>query len=300
MSTTFTTWVEWIAQNGTALAIVLGVFGALVAHTIAAGLRLNNGFRLVAATAGFGALFAAGQSALGQRTNASANAQASASESRRAEGPRGLRARARALIDRVPDDLSLSMARQEVISFAAGFTTPPLRQFAGVASDTTAHALAAYFADALQSLRTDSAACITFLFGVLNGNLPPELSTDLEGRYYKLAAQVAKEGRETPQIPIDEKTATAVALEMRFWLWRTYGDRGDEMLTLLSNPDNALSKPRQVCAAATAAYGMIADMPRSRGGKLMRYMLYRRPGEKNAGSVKQGVPIAEQLRANAK
>jgi hypothetical protein len=48
----------------------------------------------------------------------------------------------------------------------------------------------------------------------------------------------------------------------------------------MSDPANGMSKPRQVCSAAIAVYSTIADMPRTRGGKLMRYMLDRGPGQR--------------------
>ena len=289
------TWIETISRNWNLIAILAGLVGALAAHVIASRFQLNNGFRLIITCAGFAALFIAGQSALGQRSNAPRDdLTPSRSDLSRAD-PKGIRARARALLDRVPDDLTIATARQEVISFAAGFTTPPLRQFAGVASDTTAHELAVYFADALRDLRGDSVACVTFLFGVMDSNLPPELSTVLEGRYYKLAARAAKEGRETPQLPVDSVAAIPLGREMKLALRRTHGARAEGILKLMSNPANVLSQPRQMCAAAIAVYSTMADMPRSSGGKLMRYMLHRRPGERRSGGLKGGVPIKDQL-----
>ena len=290
MSTTFTSWIEWITHQGTALAVVLGVFGALLGHTIASHLRFANGFRFVAASAGFAALFLAGQSTFGQR-NTTADSDVTASQG---NAPKGLRARARALIDRVPRDLTLANARQEIISFAAGFTTPPLRHFAGVASDTTAHELAGFFADALLDLRRDSVACVSFLFGVMDSNLPPELSTELEGRHYRLAGRIAKEGRETPEVPVDSVAAIPLGKEMALGLWRKHGERAERMLELMSDPANAMSKPRQVCSAGIAVYSSIEQMPRSRGGRLMRYMLHRRPGERNRGSLSPETPLVQR------
>lgn len=287
------TWIETISRNWNLIAILAGLVGAFVAHSIASRFPLNNGFRLIVTCAGFAALFVAGQAALGQRS-------AAASDGPRADSsqadPKGLLARGRALLDRVPDDLTIATARHEVRSFAAALTTPPLRQFAGVASDTTAHELAVFFADALRDLRGDSVACITFLFGILDSNLPPELSTELEARYYKLAARAAKEGRETPQLPIDSAAAIPLGKEMKSGLRRAHGARADGILKLMSNPANALSQPRQTCSAAIAVYSTMADMPRSSGGKLMRYMLYRRPGERRDGGLERGVPIKDQLR----
>lgn len=288
-----------MSRNWNLIAILAGLVGALAAHAIASRFRLNNGFRLVVTCAGFAAVFVARQSALGQRSNARRDdLTVSRSGSGRAT-PKGLRARARALLDRVPDDLTIATARQEVINLAAGFTTPPLRQFAGVASDTTAHELADYFADALRDLRGDSVACVTFLFGVMDSNFPPELSTELEGRYYQLAGRAAKEGRETPLLPVDSVAAIPLGKEMALGLWRTHGARAEGILELMSNPANAKSQPRQVCSAAIAVYSTIADMPRSRGGRLMRYMLYRRLGQSSTGSVKSGVPLEDQMRAKA-
>ena len=290
------TWIETISRNWNLIAILAGLVGALAAHAIASGFRLSNGLRLLVTCAGFAALFVAGQSALGQRSKASGDdVTVSRSDSSRAT-PKGLRARARALLDKVPDDLTIATARQEVVSLAAGLTTPPLRQFAGVASDTTAHELAAYFAHALYELRGDSVACVTFLFGVMDSNLPPELSTELEGRYYELAARAAKEGRETPQLPVDSVAAIPLGREMKLALRRAHGARAEGILKLMSNPANALSQPRQVCSAAIAVYSTMADMPRSSGGRLMRYMLHRRPGERRSGGLKSGVPIKDQLR----
>ena len=285
------TWIESITHDWNLVSIFVGLIGALAAHAVASRFNMNNGFRLVLAAGGFGALFAAGQSALGQRDD---DLTALRSDSNSTTAPRGLRARARALIDRVPRDLTLATARQEVVSLAAGLTTPPLRQFAGVASDTTAHELAGFFVEALFELRRDSVACVSFLFGVMDSNLPPELSTDLEGRYYKLAARIAKEGRETPQIPVDSVAAIPLGKEMAFGLWRKNGARAERILDLMSDPANALSKPRQVCSAAIAVYSTIDAMPPSKGGRLMRYMLYRRPGERHRGSLSPDTPVLER------
>ena len=58
--------------------------------------------------------------------------------------------------------------------------------------------------------------------------------------------------------------------------------RAREILTVMSNPANGLSKPRAVCDAATAMYAAIADLPASEGGRLMRHLIGRQavaPGE---------------------
>jgi hypothetical protein len=287
------TWIESIAHQWNLVSIFVGLVGALAAHVVASRFNMNNGFRLVVAAGGFAALFVAGQSALGQRSVPPSGGLTA--DSSRAN-PKGLLARGRALLDRVPDDLTLATARQEVISFAAGFTTPPLRQFAGVASDTTAHEIAVYFADALRDLRGDSVACVTFLFGAMDSNLPPELSTELEGRYYKLAARAAKEGRETPQRPVDSAAAIPLGREMKSGLRRTHGARAEGILKVMSDPANVMSRPGQMCSAAIAVYSTMADMPPSSGGRLMRYMLHRRPGERRSGGLQRGVPIEDQLR----
>jgi hypothetical protein len=285
------TWIESITHDWNLVSILAGLVGALAAHAVASRFQFNNGFRLVLAASGFAALFAAGQSALGQRSD---DLKASRPDSVSTTAPKGLRARAGALIARVPRDLTLATARQEVISFAAGFTTPPLRRFAGVASDSTAHELAGFFADALLDLRKDSVACVSFLFGVMDANLPPELSTDLEGRHYELAGRIAKEGRDTPQVPVDSIVAIPLGKEMALGLWRRHGKRAEGMLKLMSDPANALSKPRQVCTAAIAVYSTIDAMPPSKGGRLMRYMLYRRRGERIRGSLSPETPVLER------
>jgi hypothetical protein len=51
--------------------------------------------------------------------------------------------------------------------------------------------------------------------------------------------------------------------------------RAREILAVMSDPANGLSKPREVCEAATAVYSTIADMPPAQGGTLMLYMLAR-------------------------
>jgi hypothetical protein len=279
------TWIESIARNANLIAILAGLIGALAAHAIASRFEVNNGMRLVVASAAFAALFVAGQSALGQRHDAKTGSRAASTD------PKGFRAKARALLDRVPHDLTIATAKQEVVTFAAGFATPPLRQFAGVASDTTAHALAGFFAEALFDLRSDSVACIRFLLGVMDSNLPPELSAELESRHYQLASRIAKEGRETPQVPVDSVAAISLSKEMALGLRREHGRRADQILKLMSDPANALSKPRQMCSAAIAVYSVVDAMPRSRGGKLMRYMLHRRPGERNHGSLSPETPV---------
>jgi uncharacterized membrane protein YeaQ/YmgE (transglycosylase-associated protein family) len=276
-------WVESIARNGNVVAIIAGIIGALIAHAVASWFELNNGFRLVAAATGFAALFVVGQSALGQRSESRLrntlieDAMFSRSEFRAvAEKDPGFRTRARAFLDSLPDGETLADVREKVVNWTRENTTPPLWKYAGVAADTTGAALASFFEDALRELQGNPVACVDFLNGVLLSRLPSELSTGLETRFHELAARVAEEGRRSPQPRVDSLSALPLGKMMASRLRQAHGERRRrEILALMSDPTNGRSKPREVCAAATAVYGAMADMPRSKGGKLMRYMLDR-------------------------
>jgi hypothetical protein len=278
-------WVELIARNGNVVAMLAGVLGALVAHALASRFELNNGFRLIVAGAAFAALFVAGRSALGQRSESRLrntlieDAMFSRPEFHAlSEKDAGFRTRVRAFLDSLPDGATVADVREKVVTWTREQITPPLRKYAAVAADTTGAALANFFEDALRELRKDPVACVSFLYGVLDSRMPPELSSDLERRFHELAARVAEEGRRSPQPRVDSTTAVAVGRLMFSRLRQAHGERrARELLTLMSNPANGRSKPRETCAAATAVYSTMADMPPSKGGKMMRYMLDKQP-----------------------
>jgi hypothetical protein len=280
------TWAELLARNANVVAIIAGVVGALVAHAIASRFELNNGLRLVVAGAAFAALFVVGRSAAGQRTESRLrntlieNAMFSRPEFREiAEKDSGFRARVRAFLDSLPEDASVAAVREKVVNWTReNATTPPLWRYAGVASDTTGAALASFFEDALRELQAEPSACVRFLDGVLFSRLPSELSSGFETRFQELAGRVTEEGRRSPQTRVDSISALPLGRMMTRRLWQSHGERrGREILMLMSDPATARSKPRELCAAATAVYSAIAGMPPPKGGKLMRYMLDRQP-----------------------
>src|SRR5688500_5666292 len=214
----------------------LGVLGALIAYAVASRLGLHNGFRLVLAVAGFAGLFVASGGFLPRPQGESQLEDAAAEEN----------------------------------------TAPPLWKYAGAATDATGSALAGFFEDALVELRGDPVVCVNFLYGVLHSRVPPQLSWRLERRFKKLTARVAEEGQRSAKLRVDSVSAVELGRLMVTRLRASHGEgRAREILRVMSDPANGLSKPRDVCDAAIAVYSAIADMPPSEGGKLMRYLLDR-------------------------
>jgi hypothetical protein len=229
------TFIESIVQTASAMPLAFAVLGALLAYAIAARLGLRQGFRLAVAFAGFGALFIACDGYAPRLTS-----------------------------DSTPTDETGEPA------------PPPLWKYAGVATDTTGAALATFFEDALRELHAEPVRCVNFLYGVLHSRVPPQLSRRLEKRFEKLTARVVDEGQRSAQPRVDSLSAVALRGLMVTRLREAHGERrAQEILTVMSDPANGLSKPRAVCDAATAMYAAIADLPVSKGGKLMRHLLDR-------------------------
>lgn len=239
------TWIDAIVHGGNGMAMAFGVLGALIAYAITSRLGLHNGFRLVLAVTTFAVLLVLGGSAPGQRTAVRfRNTRIGEMFSRRE-----------------PRDVPSS---------------PPLWKYGGVASDTTGAAIASFLEDALRELRGDSVVCVNFLYSVLHSRVPLQLSIGLDIRFRKLTARVVEEGQRSPRPRVDSRSAVTLGRMMVTRLRESHGQRrAREILTVMSDPANGLSKPGAVCNAATAVYSTIADMPPSDGGKLMRHMLER-------------------------
>jgi hypothetical protein len=239
------TFIESIVQGASAMAMGFAVLGALIAYAVAAHLELREGFRLAIAVAGFVALFAVGAGYTPRLTGDSTSADETAETA-----------------------------------------PPPLWKYAGVATDTTGAALATFFEDALRELQAEPVRCVNFLYGVLHSRVPPQLSRRLENRFEKLTARVVEEGRRSAQPRVDSLSAVALRRLMVARLRESHGEgRAREILTVMSDPANGLSRPRAVCEAATAMYSTIADMPPSEGGTLMRYMIDRQVVAPARGAV---------------
>lgn len=212
----------------------LGVLGALIAYAVAARLGLHNGFRFVLAVVGFVGVFLLSGGSTPRLDN---------------------EARAEDTTDK--EDIA-----------------PPLWKYAGAATDTTGAALAGFFEDALQQLRGEPVVCVNFLYSVVHSRVPAQLSWRLERRFKKLTARVVKEGERPSNIRVDSASAIALGGMLMTSLRSAHGEhRTREILTVMSNPANGLSKPREVCEAAAAVYAAIADMPAPKGGQLMRHVL---------------------------
>jgi hypothetical protein len=233
------TWIESFVRSANGLPMAAGVLGALIAYAVAARLGLHNGFRLGLSVISFAALFVVGG---------------------------GFLPRPRALLDGLAEGSSEADERKN--------TPPPLWKYAGFATDATGTDLASFFEDALRELQGDPVACVNFLYSVVHSRIPTQLSIGLEIRFQQLTARVAREGGRSAQRRPDSLSAVALNEMMVRQLRASHGERrARQVLTIMSDPANGLSKPREVCEAATAVYSAIADMPPSKGGALMRYML---------------------------
>ena len=224
----------------------IGVVGALIAYAVAARLELRRGFRLVLAVAGFVALFLVAGGSTPRLQGESRPQNTTAEEN----------------------------------------TVPPLWKYAGVATDTTGAALASFFEDALRELRGEPVVCVNFLYSVLHSRVPPQLSWRLKRRFQKLTVRVVEEGERSARPRVDSSSAVALGRMMVTRLRASHGEgRAREILTVMSEPANGLLKPREVCEAATAVYSTIADMPLSKGGTLMLYLLARQTVAPARGAV---------------
>lgn len=279
------TWIDSIAQSANGMPMAFGVLGALIAYAVTSRLGLHNGARLILAVVGFAGLFVLGGSRPGRRTRAEVRnaiieeAMFSRPEFRDIEQKdSGFRSRVRAFLDSLPDSASLEDVRGTVVEWTAenAPAPPPLWKYGGVATDSTGAALASFFEAALRELRGDSVVCVNFLYGVLHSRVPPQLSSGLETRFEELTARAAEEGRQSPQPRVDSLAAVTLGRMMVTRLRESHGQRRTrEILTVMSDPRNGLTRPSAVCDAATAVYATIAGMPPSKGGKLMRHMLDR-------------------------
>ena len=118
--------------------------------------------------------------------------------------------------------------------------------------------------------------CVNFLYSVLHSRVPPQLSWRLERRFKKLATRVAEQGQRSARPPVDSSRALGLSRMMVARLRASHGeDRAREILAVMFDPANGLSKPREVCEASTAVYSTIADMPLAQAGTLMLHMLAR-------------------------
>ena len=235
------TWIESIVRSANGIPMAAGVLGALVAYALAARLGLHNGVRLGLSVVSFAALFVVGG---------------------------GFLPRPRAILDDLSNDASDADERKN--------TPPPLWKYAGFATNATGTDLASFFEDALRELHKDPVVCVNFLYSVVHSRIPTQLSIGLEIRFQQLTARVAREGGRAAEPRPDSLSAVALNEMMVRQLRESHGERrAREILTIMSDPANGLSKPREVCEAATAVYSTIADMPPSKGGALMRYMLDR-------------------------
>ncbi len=227
--------LESIVQTASAMPLAFAVLGALIAYAVAARLALREGFRVALAAAGFAALFMA-------------------------------------CVGDVPRLTSDSRTADEEGEAAP----PPLWKYAGAATDTTGAALATFFEDALRELQGEPVRCVSFLYSVVHSRVPSQLSRRLEKRFEKLTARVIEEGQRSATPRVDSASAVALRGLMVTRLRESHGERrAREILTVMSDPANGLSRPREVCVAATAMYAAMADLPPSTGGRLMRHLLDR-------------------------
>lgn len=278
-------WQQYLANNGEIVAIAAGLLGAVIAHLVASRLELNNGFRLIAAACGFGALFLVARStAIGQRGDSRIrdalieDAMFSRPEFRAlADSDATLRQKVRAFLDSLPDDLRLADVREKVVKWTGketGLGPPPtLSAHVGLVSDTTAGLIPPLALKALYEVRHDSAACIHFIMGLTGSNLPPQLSAGTRREFYQLLVKIGDEAQRAPQPRITEQRALPAFEQLNYQLGHYHGIRAPALIELLSSPANARTKPREVCHGMVAMFSAISDMPRPQRGQIMRYML---------------------------
>lgn len=129
-------WHQYLANNGEIVAIAAGLLGAVIASFVASRFELNNGFRLIAAACGFGALFLVARStAIGERGDSRIrdalieDAMFSRPEFRAlADSDATFRQKVRAFLDSLPDDLRLADVREKVVKWTGketGLGPPP-------------------------------------------------------------------------------------------------------------------------------------------------------------------------------
>lgn len=277
-------WYQYLASNGEIVAIAAGLLGAVIAHLIASRLQLNNGFRLIAAACGFGALFLATRSTIGQRGDSRIRnaliegAMFSRPEFRAlADSDATFRRKVRAFLDSLPDDARLADVRDKVVEWTrkeTGLGPPPrLSAHIGFVSDTTAGLVPPLALKALREVKHDSAACMHFVMGLMGSNLPPQLSAGTKREFYQLLVKIGEEAKRAPQPRISVARVTPAYQQLAYQLVHYHGFRSLPLVELLSSSANARSKPREMCDGSIAMFSAIADMPRPQRGQLMRYML---------------------------
>src|SRR5688572_13926472 len=277
-------WQQYLANSGEIVAIGAGLIGALVAHFIASRFELNNGFRFLAAAAGFGALFWVGRSTIAQRGDSRIRnsliegAMFSRPEFRAiAESDSTFRQKVRAFLDSLPDDLRLAEVREKVVKWTGketGLGPPPkLSAHIGLVSDTTAGLIPPLALKALYEVRHDSAACMHFIGGLMASNLPSQLSGHTKREFYQLLVKIGDEAQRAPQRRITDQQVRPAFEQLSYQLIHYHGIRAPALIELLSSPANARAKPREVCHGSFAMFSAISDMPRPQRGQLMRYML---------------------------
>lgn len=277
-------WYQYLANNGEIVAIAAGLFGAAIASLLASRFELNNGFRLIAAACGFGALFLATRSTIGQRGDARIrntiieDAMFSRPEFRAlADSDATFRKKVRAFLDSLPDDLRLADVREKVVEWTGketGLGPPPkLSTHIGLVSDTTAGLIPPLALKALYEVRHDSAACLHLIMGLMGSNLPPQLSAGTRREFYQLLVRIGDEAQRAPQSRITEQRALPAFEQLNYQLVHYHGIRAPALIELLSSPANARTKPREVCHGMVAMFSAISDMPRPQRGQIMRYML---------------------------
>jgi uncharacterized membrane protein YeaQ/YmgE (transglycosylase-associated protein family) len=278
-------WHQYLANNGEIVAIAAGLLGAVIASFVASRFELNNGFRLIAAACGFGALFLVARStAIGQRGDSRIrdalieDAMFSRPEFRAlADSDATFRQKVRAFLDSLPDDLRLADVREKVVKWTGketGLGPPPtLSAHVGLVSDTTAGLIPPLALKALYEVRHDSAACIHFIMGLMGSNLPPQLSAGTRREFYQLLVKIGDEAERSPQPRITEQRALPAFEQLNHQLMHYQGIRAPALIELLSSPANARTKPREVCHGMVAMFSAISDMPRPQRGQIMRYML---------------------------
>jgi hypothetical protein len=279
-------WQHHLANHGEIVAIAAGLLGAVIAHLITSRLGLNNGLRLIAAVCGFGALFVASRSTIGQRGDSRARnglfegGMFSRPEFRvLADSGATFRRKVRALLDSLPDDAPLADVREKVAEWTRKETSlaPPPRLSAHIArvSDTTAGLIPALSLRALREVKHNPAACMHFLGGLMSSNLPPQLSAQTKREFYQLFVRIGAEAKRSPQPRISVERVRPAYQQLAYQLVHYHGYRAVPLVELLSNSANARAKPRETCDGSIAMFSAIADMPRPQQGQLMRYMLDR-------------------------
>jgi hypothetical protein len=267
--------------DGTVAGAIAGLVGGVVAHVVASSLHLNNGMRLLAAIAGFAGLFAVVRSTVGVPTerrfkNERIEKAMLEQDAYRilAEHESDFMNKARAFITSLPDTAGADEVTARAMAWGREQLTPYLNKYLPVATDTTAAAFADLYEEVLTELERTPRACITFIHGAADASSSqPRPSKPLEQRVMVLVARVFDEGTRSPQPRISPERGEALTQRLVTSLTKIHGSRTVDMLTLVSDPQRARESPREACAAARSVFAVVASMPPSRGGPMMRFMM---------------------------